>query len=541
MSYIALYRKWRPSGFDEIKGQDAIVTTLRNQIASNRIGHAYLFCGTRGTGKTSAAKVFAKAVNCNNPVNGSPCGECASCKSIAAGNSMNVIEMDAASNNGVDTVRDIRDDVQYSPTDAKYKVYIIDEAHMLTKEACNALLKTLEEPPSYVIFILATTDPHKLPITILSRCQRYDFRRISVDTIKNRLDEIIKAEGIDAEDKAISYIARSAEGGMRDALSLLDQCSAFFIDKPITYDRALEVLGAVDTSIFSAFLRDLVARSVVDAIHLIDKILIQGRDLNQFVLDFTWHLRNVLLVKSSKDASEVVDVTAENLELLKKEAEGIPQEQILRYIRIFSELSNELKFATQKRVLLEIAIIKVCKPQMEKKDDSLLDRIRAIEEMIESGELSRAGSNADAANSDSIAQKAVSSDKALEKKMIEEAKKLPDATKEDLGKVASLWAKIVRAMPEVYIACLRMSVPSVDAVGGKLVIKLENEMVKFLCEDDNFKASLDEAFESIIGKHVEYSLSTGEEAKAEGKYYPPASIFGEDVIVDDSEFEEDDF
>ena len=223
MSYTALYRKWRPADFDDVKGQDAIVTTLRNQIKADRIGHAHLFCGTRGTGKTTVAKIFAKAVNCEHPVDGRPCGECAMCKSIAAGSSMNVIEIDAASNNGVEDIRKIREEVQYSPTEGRYKVYIIDEVHMLSIGAFNALLKTLEEPPSYVIFILATTETHKIPITILSRCQRYDFKRISIETITARLEELMKAENINVEDKALRYIAKAADGSLRDALSLLDQ------------------------------------------------------------------------------------------------------------------------------------------------------------------------------------------------------------------------------------------------------------------------------------------------------------------------------
>ena len=227
MSYQALYRKWRPDNFEDVKGQDHIVTTLKNQINADRIGHAYLFCGTRGTGKTSVAKIFAKAVNCEHPVNGSPCGECPTCKAIAAGTSMNVIEIDAASNNGVDNIREIRDEVQYSPTEGKYKVYIIDEVHMLSTGAFNALLKTLEEPPSYVIFILATTEVAKIPVTIMSRCQRYDFHRISIETIADRLSELMKAENIVVEDKAIRYVAKAADGSMRDALSLLDQCIAF--------------------------------------------------------------------------------------------------------------------------------------------------------------------------------------------------------------------------------------------------------------------------------------------------------------------------
>ena len=227
MSYTALYRKFRPDEFEDVKGQDAIVRTLKHQINASRIGHAYLFCGTRGTGKTTDAKIFAKAVNCEHPVDGSPCGECAMCQSIAAGTSMNVIEIAAASNNGVDNIREIRDEVTYRPTEGKYKVYIIDEVHMLSIGAFNALLKTLEEPPEYVIFILATTEAHKIPITILSRCQRYDFKRISIETIAARLRELIDKEGWDVEDKAVRYIAKMADGSMRDSLSLLDLCTAF--------------------------------------------------------------------------------------------------------------------------------------------------------------------------------------------------------------------------------------------------------------------------------------------------------------------------
>lgn len=535
MSYTALYRKWRPSTFEDVKGQDAIVTTLRNQIMANRIGHAYLFCGTRGTGKTSSAKVFAKAINCENPNNGSPCCECASCKAIATGNSMNVIEMDAASNNGIEHVRNIRDDVTYSPTDAKYKVYIIDEVHNMSSQAFNALLKTLEEPPSYVVFILATTEPHKLPITILSRCQRYDFKRITTDIISARLHEIIDSEGIKAEDKAIDYIAKTAEGGMRDALSLLDQCTSFFLGKEITYDMALDVLGAVDTAVFSEFLRDIVSRSVVDAFHLIDKILVQGRDINQFVIDFTWHLRNVLLFKATDEPEEVVDVTADNLALLKKEAEQIPAEQILRYIRVFSELANSIKYSSTQRTALEIAVIKLCKPQMEKNVDSLIDRIRVIEEMIESGELT-AGKLSEAAN----AREGVDpSTKATQKKAIEEAKELPAATKEDLANIGTKWKALVNALPDMYKSYIRTSVPSVRPNDGKLMIQVINETIRGLCDNDDFINCLDESFAKTFGKKIEYELVSETSVKESNQYLPPVSIFGDDVVIDDSEFEDD--
>ena len=273
MSYTALYRKFRPSTFDQVKGQDHIVQTLKNQINANRIGHAYLFCGTRGTGKTSVAKIFAKAVNCEHPVDGSPCNECETCRGITNGSAMNVIEIDAASNNGVDNIRQIRDEIQYSPSSGKYTVYIIDEVHMLSIGAFNALLKTLEEPPAYVIFILATTEPHKIPITILSRCQRYDFKRISIDTIAARLSELMEKESIEVEDKAIRYVAKAADGSMRDALSLLDQCIAFYLGQKLTYDNVLDVLGAVDNEIFSRLTRSVIDSDVTTSLNILDEIM----------------------------------------------------------------------------------------------------------------------------------------------------------------------------------------------------------------------------------------------------------------------------
>ena len=239
MSYTALYRKFRPQSFEDVRGQEHIVTTLKNQLKADRIGHAYLFCGTRGTGKTTIAKIFAKAVNCENPQDGSPCGECAMCKAIAAGSSMNVIEIDAASNNGVENVRTIIEEVAYPPVEGKYKVYIMDEAHMLSEGARNALLKTLEEPPKYVIFILATTEVPRIPITIMSRCQRYDFKRISIETIAGRMRELTDIEGIQVEDKALTYAAKAADGSMRDGLSLLDQCVAFHFGELLTYEKVL--------------------------------------------------------------------------------------------------------------------------------------------------------------------------------------------------------------------------------------------------------------------------------------------------------------
>ena len=385
MSYMALYRKWRPDTFEEVKGQDHVVTTLKNQIINNRIGHAFLFCGTRGTGKTSIAKLFAKAVNCEHPINGSPCNECATCRAIADGSSMNVIEIDAASNNGVDNIRQIREEVQYSPSEGKYKVYIIDEVHMLTQGAFNALLKTLEEPPSYVIFILATTESHKIPITISSRCQKYEFRRISVETISDRLMELLGREQIEAEKKAVDYIAKAADGSMRDALSILDQCIAFNIGKELTYENVLDTIGAVDIDVFARLLDCVIKLDVVGAIDLVDEVVWQGRELSRFVSEFTWFLRNVLLVKVSPEADQKLDMSAENLERLRQLAAQIDTDTLIRYINIFSDTSANIKYAVQKRIVLELAVIKLCKPEMETDYSALLDRVRVLEQKLENG------------------------------------------------------------------------------------------------------------------------------------------------------------
>lgn len=385
MAYTALYRKWRPARFEDVRGQEHIVRTLKNQIISDRVGHAYLFCGTRGTGKTTIAKIMARAVNCEHPVDGSPCNECAVCKSILEGRSVNVAEIDAASNNGVDNIREIRDQVQYSPTEGKYRVYIIDEVHMLSAGAFNALLKTLEEPPAYVIFILATTEANRIPITVLSRCQRYDFRRIGNDVIADQISHLLSAEKVEADAEAIRYVAKAADGSMRDALSLLEQCISFYYGQRLTYEKVLDVLGAVDTQVFSRLLRLIIECNVPGCVTLMDEISAQGRDLGQFVTDFIWYLRNLMLVQTADSSAEALEMTKENYEAIREESQMVALPVLMRNIRICSELSNQLKFAVSKRVLIEMAIIKMMQPQMEDDLESLSLRLDKIEEQIASG------------------------------------------------------------------------------------------------------------------------------------------------------------
>lgn len=474
MSYTALYRKWRPTSFEEVRGQDHIVKTLKNQINSGRIGHAYLFCGTRGTGKTSIAKIFARAVNCEHPVDGSPCGECSMCRQIAAGASLNVVEIDAASNNGVENIRDIREQVQYPPTDGRYRVYIIDEVHMLSIGAFNALLKTLEEPPSYVIFILATTEVHKIPITILSRCQRYDFKRISIDTIAGRLAELTQAEQIDVDDRALRYVARAADGSMRDALSLLDQCVAFHFGEKLTYDNVLEVLGAVDNRVFSKLFQAVLASDTKVCIREIEEMIIQGRDLSQLVNDFVWYMRNLLIAKTTDEPGDMLDMSEENLAVLKEEAAGVDTETLMRYIRIFSELSGQLRYASQKRILVEIAFIKLTTPSMEQNLDSILQRITLLEQKMQEmpDNLQKLASLAPAAGQAASSKTAV-----VETPPEPKTVSLPPAQYEDLMLMRKEWGRI--ASLSQLVGSIRLSLPktSVEPAGeGCLCI---------VCTDEN--------------------------------------------------------
>ena len=381
MSYMALYRKWRPDAFEEIKGQEHIVTTIRNQIVHDRVGHAYLFCGTRGTGKTTTAKLMAKAVNCEHPVNGSPCNECASCKAIAAGASMNVIEVDAASNNGVDNIRQITDSVNYSPSSGKYLVYIIDEVHMLRDAAYNALLKTLEEPPSYVIFILATTESHKIPATILSRCQRYDFHRIPLEVIADRLQELLGRENIPATREAVEYVARAADGSMRDGLSILEQCISYHLGEELTLDKVLDAIGAVDVEVYIRLFECLKTRDVVSALKIIDDAIWQGKDLLQLVNEFTGFIRNILVL--SLEPSMTMDVNQETKERMIALAQDANEDHLMHAIYVLQDAAAKIAYTTSKRVMLELAIIKLCKPEMRYDIEGMNERIALLEQQLE--------------------------------------------------------------------------------------------------------------------------------------------------------------
>lgn len=492
MSYQALYRKYRPQTFDDVKGQEHIVKSMCNQVENNRVGHAYLYCGTRGTGKTTVAKIMARAVNCEHHVGGSPCGECDSCKAILEGRSMSVIEIDAASNNGVDNVREIIEEVSYPPVDGKYKVYIIDEVHMLSRAAFNALLKTLEEPPAYALFILATTDPQQVPITILSRCQRYDFRHISVETIAARITELMGKEATEVEESAIRYVALAADGSMRDALSILDQCLAFHYGEKLTYDMVLDILGAVDTTVFSELLRAVLVEDVIACIHLLDKVVYSGRELNQFVTDFIWYLRNLMLAKSSGGSigPEALQMSTENYEALLEEAGKMELSTVLRYIGVFSELSASMRYASQKRIMIEMTLIRLCKPQMDKDFDSVLDRVRDLEEKVESGNIVVAGS-----------QNTMAAEPVV-------AKTLDRALPEDIKQVAREWGGVLAKLSDIS--------PILAAVLKKAVVSVDDRDVLLICSSDSMMQSLSDkeenkekvatALAEQIGKEVPFEF-----------------------------------
>lgn len=567
MSYQTLYRKWRPTQFDEVKGQDHIVKTLKNQIKAQRIGHAYLFCGTRGTGKTTVAKIFAKAVNCEHPVDGSPCNACEMCKKIQNQTSMNVIEIDAASNNGVDNIREIREEVSYPPTEGKYKVYIIDEVHMLSAGAFNALLKTLEEPPSYVIFILATTEPQRIPVTILSRCQRYDFKRISIDTIAERLQELIVRESLDVEEKAVRYIARAADGSMRDALSLLDQCAAFYMGKKLTYEQVLEVLGAVDTTVFSQLLRCIDSGRFADAVRLLDAVVEQGRDLTQFVTDFIWYLRNLLLARDADGLEDILDISSENLQALKEEAQLINQEKVIRYIRVFSELSSQMRYSSQKRVLIEMALVKLCQPSMEGKSASLEDQVMALSERVSdlerkmaSGKFASGISSGDAKDVDLTAGTQYISQEQEEpastqgnglKPKGKNPSAVPDlgeskaakegpqgeaaagakAKRKDLELVCARWNRIVKALPVDMGFVLKNAKVAVNA-DDQLMLQFEKPFQKSYFEQATHREVLQKTISQELGKNVEIVLKLEDkDADQETEFVIPNGIHLEGVEI----------
>lgn len=445
MSYTALYRRWRPKAFNEVIGQEAVCRALKNQVRSGRTAHAYLFCGTRGTGKTSLAKIMARAVNCENPIDGEPCNKCAACISIMNEASMNVIEMDAASNTGVDDMRAIKEQTIYPPTSGKYKVFIIDEVHMISPSAFNALLKTLEEPPEYVIFILATTEVHKIPVTVTSRCQRYDLRRISLEAIVSRVSFLCKAEGIEIEAKAMEYIAKRADGAMRDALSLLDECVSFNSGNAVSYEDVLEILGTADISIFNRLFEAVINFDAAKALDIVSEAFIQGKEAGRFVTDFMWYLRNLLIIKSTDTYSNIIDLSSENLKILSGCAAEVSKPALIRYIRSFAELANRLKFSESKRIIVEIALIKLCTPEMDFDKEAIFERIADLEQRFEKF-LQKYNTNISLPGIQTSVNTTVNADSDIRAEKQPVKKVIPKAEYEDFMMLKKDWSRLVEEL-----------------------------------------------------------------------------------------------
>ncbi len=384
MAYQALYRKWRPLSFDDVVGQGHIVTTLKNEISSGKAAHAYLFCGTRGTGKTSCAKIFARAINCLNPKDGNPCNECEICKGALGGSIMDITEIDAASNNGVDNIREIRDEVSYSAAQAKYKIYIIDEVHMLSGGAFNALLKTLEEPPAHVIFILATTEAHKLPATITSRCQRFDFKRISVHDIVIRLREIVTAEEIDADIDALELIARLADGAMRDALSILDQCVGACGGK-ISLDAARSVLSVASDEAIGAAVNAIYEKDASKIIRSLSDIVQSGRDVNNFIEMLIRRFRDILVCKVAKSIDGLFEYSQDTIESIQKSADAFGAAELSYIIETLCGALADAKWQKNARVLYELVLMRLCDERLGDSNAAILARLERLEASLSGG------------------------------------------------------------------------------------------------------------------------------------------------------------
>ena len=475
----ALYRAYRPQNFEDVVGQEHIIRTLKNQIENNNVGHAYLFSGTRGTGKTSTAKIFARAVNCENSTNQEPCNECEVCKDILNDNIMDVVEIDAASNNSVDDIRELRENVKYSPTKAKYKVYIIDEVHMLSQGAFNALLKTLEEPPSYIIFILATTEPHKIPATILSRCQRFDFKRVTVKDMTARMQKICNEENIIVEDKALNLVARNSQGALRDALSILDQCISFG-DNKIEYKDVVELLGTVNVEQLFDLAKCIIEQDTRQSLQILNEFVIWGKDIRNLINDLIDHFRNLMVCKVSSDLEEIISLPEETIEQLKLQAKYVDINDLIRILNILSTTQDQMRSSSNPRILAEVTMMKIAQPMFDESKEALIKRIENLEKIIESGEIK--------VNTQSISQNNVASI-VKEEESVEEVE-YEQVKSEDVKLIESSWKKIrqvIKDAKQVPLSVLLGDVSSFNVYDNVLYLIYKDGYAfakKKLCEEN---------------------------------------------------------
>lgn len=512
MAYTALYREWRPRTFYDVVGQEHITTTLKNQILNNRIAHAYLFCGTRGTGKTSTAKVFAKALNCLNLKDGEPCNECEMCTKINEGLAIDVTELDAASNNGVDKIRDIIDDVKYPPQEARYKVYIMDEVHMLSAGAVNAFLKTLEEPPNNVIFILATTDPQKLPITILSRCQRFDFKRINNSDITARLRKIVNDQNVLADERSLNLIARVSDGAMRDSLSILDQAISMG-NGNVDYNTVVGMLGLVTNDHLFNLVNAVIQKSVEKSIEIIEDVIYSGKDIYLFIKDLIAHYRNLLMVKVTNNPEEVLDMSEENIALIKEQGARLRAEEIMRCIRILQEAENNAKLSKQARLYCELAVIKMCKIEYDTSNEVMLTRLNKLEESLRNGSIKVSTESKEVAQISSNKPTNTISNNKIVKEIYsngENSSENPDS-KITINDIKKSWKDIIerfKARREMIISSLIMMGKPVDCSNGIITVEFDsqNEFAKNRLSESKNRDVINDVFFEIFKEKVKVNF-----------------------------------
>ena len=528
MSYLALYRRYRPTGFDGIIGQEHVVKTLVGQIETGRLGHAYLFTGTRGTGKTSTAKIFAKAINCEHPVNGSPCGKCAACKALADPSNIDVIEIDAASNNGVNEIRELRDNVQFPPVTCKYKVYIIDEVHMLTGAAFNALLKTLEEPPRHAVFILATTEAHKLPATILSRCMRFDFRLVPTEKIAELIAKIYDEQGKKYTKEAIFAIARAGEGSIRDALSIADTAISYN-DKELTYEDVNEILGSTNTELITLFCERLLSGDSGEALRITESLASLGKSMGVLTKDLTVILRDLLIIKTCKTANALLGLPETRFNQLQSMADGVSEARIIRMLEIFAETENALRYTTHPRVVFETAAVKAARPETDYDIDAVLARLKALEDKLKGG-VTLYGKNEKQVASNPAAPITTQTAIKAENKTLTSAKiPISELGADELkGRLLSSLRKMGSEM--LWNAMQKVGLQKAD--GGVVLVPTSSEDYALLNIDTN-RQKIEEGLSG-----VEYSSLTVKEPMAEQKLSEIddaterlKKIFGEDIVI----------
>jgi DNA polymerase III subunit gamma/tau len=488
LAYQALYRVWRPQQFIDVVGQEHVTKTLQNALLQQKISHAYLFNGPRGTGKTSAAKILAKAINCERAPISEPCNECASCKGITNGTISDVLEFDAASNSRVEEMRDVLDKVKFAPTSVRYKVYIIDEVHMLSISAFNALLKTLEEPPRHVIFILATTEPHKIPLTIISRCQRFDFRRITAQSIVNRMKLIVEETGVNCEEDALKMIARAAEGGMRDALSLLDQAISFSQER-VTVEDALTVTGSVSQGFLNKLAKSVLEKDVASGLEALEELLFHGKDPSRFIEDFILYYRDMLLYKTAPNLEESLDRVLLDEEF-RQIAEAVPYDQIYQLIELLNKTQQDMRWTNHPRIFLEVAIVKLCQTEGKQKEQmssgqmvQLLTKIEQLEQ-----ELQQLKTNGpvvqEAAPQASQKPAQRSSRKGFQPAVGRINEVLKNATKNDLNQIKSRWGEMRGRLMKSHAALLNEAEP-VAASANAFILKFKHEIHCQMAMDNN--------------------------------------------------------